>query len=51
MEEILRELNEVFQLISGIPVTGDSVDAMAVARGKLRHIHAEIKKIEKEKEV
>ena len=43
MEEILKELDSVFQLISGIPVTYDSVDTMAVARSKLRRVYAELK--------
>lgn len=49
MEEILKELDSVFQLISGIPVTHDAVDTMAVARSKLRRVYAGLKnKYEKE---
>lgn len=43
MDEILSELDEIFRLISGIPVTHDSVDTMAVARSKLRHVYSELK--------
>ena len=30
MDEILKELDSAFRTLSTIPVTGDSVDAMAV---------------------
>lgn len=43
MDEILKELESVYQTISSIPVTHDSVDAMAVARSKLRKIYALLK--------
>lgn len=43
MDEILKELEAVYQTISSIPVTHDSVDAMAVARSKLRKIYAQMK--------
>ena len=46
MIDILKEVDSVFQLISTIPVSGDSVDAMAAARSKLRKIYAEIKNTE-----
>lgn len=44
MGEILKELNVAFQLVSSIPVTGDSVDTVAAVRAKLRKIYAEIEK-------
>lgn len=43
MEEILKELEVVFQTISSIPVTHDSVDMMAVARSKLRKAYMQLK--------
>lgn len=43
MDEILKDLESVYQIISNIPVTHDSVDAMAVARSKLRKIYAQLK--------
>ena len=46
MKEILKEINEAFIMISRIPVTGDAVDAMAVARAKLRKVHEELEKLE-----
>jgi len=45
MDEILKELEAVFQTISSIPVTHDSVDAMAVARSKLRKVYAQLKEV------
>lgn len=48
MENILKELNSVFQLVSSIPVTGDAVDTMAVTRAKLRKVYADLKKIHEE---
>lgn len=45
MEEILKELEVVFQTISSIPVTHDSVDMMAVARSKLRKAYMQLKEV------
>lgn len=45
MDEILKELESVYQTISSIPVTHDSVDAMAVARSKLRKVYAQLKEV------
>lgn len=45
MDEILKELDLIFQTISSIPVTNDSVDAMAVARSRLRKVYAQLKEI------
>lgn len=45
MDEILKELEAVFQTISSIPVTHDSVDMMAVARSKLRKVYAQLKEV------
>lgn len=46
MNDILENLESAFQLISKIPVAGDYVDAMAMARAKLRTVHNEIQKME-----
>lgn len=48
MDEIIKELNDAYQVISSIPVTGDSVDAMAVARAKLRKVYTELKNMSEE---
>lgn len=50
MENILKELDMAFSLISSIPVSGEAVDTMAVARQKLRGVYAELKKLSAEKE-
>ena len=43
MEEIMQELNSIYQAVSSIPVTGDAVDTMAVVRAKLRKVYADVK--------
>lgn len=48
MTEIMKDLDQAFNIISSIPVSGNAVDAMAVARNKLRHVYAEIEKMETE---
>lgn len=48
MKDILKDINTAFILISGIPVSGDAVDAMAAARVKLRHAFDELKKLDEE---
>ena len=45
MKEIMDSINTAFKAISSIPVTGDSVDAMAVARAQLRKAYAEVERI------
>lgn len=49
MDELLRELDSVFKMISRIPVTGDNVDLMAASREKLRRIYATINKMNESK--
>lgn len=49
MDEILKEIDAVFQLISSIPVTNDSVDKMAVARSKLRSVYARLTEMNKDR--
>jgi hypothetical protein len=46
VNDILKEIDTVFRLVSSIPVTGDSVDTVAVIRAKLRSIHGELKNME-----
>lgn len=46
MTEIMKDLDQVFNIISSIPVSGNAVDAMAVARSKLRHVFTELEKSE-----
>ena len=51
MNETLKELNHVFQLVSSVPVTGDSVDTVAAVRAKLRKIYADLEKASAKNEV
>lgn len=48
VENILKELDMAFGLISSILVSGEAVDSMAVARQKLRGVYAELKKLNTE---
>ena len=48
MGELIKELHEAYQVISSIPVTGDAVDAMAVARAKLRKVYTELTNMSEE---
>lgn len=43
MDDIISEINSIYQTVSSIPVTGDAVDVMAVVRAKLRKVHADLK--------
>lgn len=45
MDEILKDLDTAYKAISSIPVAGDAVDTMAVARARLRKVYAELKRI------
>ena len=49
MDELMRELDSVFKMISRIPVSDDNVDLMAASRYRLRHIYAVVKKMNEEK--
>lgn len=46
MHELMEELDNVYKMISTVPVTGDHIDTMAAARSKLRKIYAGLTKIE-----
>lgn len=50
MEKIMEEINSAYKAISSIPVTGDSVDAMAVARAHLRKAYAGLETMTREEE-
>lgn len=44
MDELLRDLDVAFRMISSIAVSGDAVDAIAVARAKIRKVREELSK-------
>lgn len=48
MNDILQEIDAIYQAVSSIPVTGDAVDTMAVTRAKLRKVYADLKKLDEE---
>ncbi len=48
MKELMKDINEAFVMVSGIPVTGDAVDAVAVVRAKLRKVYAELERLDAE---
>jgi hypothetical protein len=42
--ELLQDLDVAFRMISSIAVSGDAVDAIAVARSKIRKVCEELSK-------
>ena len=40
MDELVKDLDCAYRMISAIPVSGDAVDMMATARAKLRKVSA-----------
>ena len=43
-DELLHDLDVAFRMISSIAVSGDAVDAIAVARSKIRRVREELSK-------
>lgn len=48
MDNILNELSSIFRLVSSVPVTGDAIDTIAVARAKLKAVYRDIESMNKE---
>lgn len=48
MDELLKELNSAYRMISSIPVTGDAIDLIAGARLKLRHVQSALNQMNEE---
>lgn len=46
MNEVKKQLEEAFQILSAIPVSGENVEIMAAAKAKLRAAYAELNKQE-----
>lgn len=46
MNDILKDLEVAYQMISAIAVSGDAVDLMSAARAKIRSVCAELSKQE-----
>lgn len=50
MNEVKKQLEEAFQILSAIPVSGDHVEGMAAAKAKLRTAYLLVEKAEHENE-
>ena len=48
MEEILKELDLVFKMVSGMMVCGDNADVVAASRAKLRNIYSKLQMMDME---
>ena len=48
MNEVKKQLEEAFQILSTIPVAGDHVEGMAAAKAKLRTAYLLVEKAEYE---
>lgn len=46
MNDMLKNLEVAYQMISAIAVSGDAVDLMSAARAKIRSVCAELDKVE-----
>ena len=46
MEELKKELDAIYKLVSGMYVCGEYVDTIATVREKLRHAFAKIEEME-----
>lgn len=44
MNEMIKEVEAIYQLLSTVPVSGDAIDTMAIVRNKLRNVYAGLKK-------
>lgn len=45
MKNLMRDVDSAFRAISSIPVSGDAVDAVAVARAKLRNVYTKLEQM------
>lgn len=50
MKNTLKELSDIFQLVSTISVAGDSVETMAAVRSKLRNVYGYLNNMSETKE-
>ena len=50
MTEVKKQLEEAFQILSTIPVTGDHVEGMAAAKAKLRAAYLLVEQADIKKE-
>lgn len=45
MKDLMKDVDSAFRAISSIPVSGDAVDAVAVARAKLRSVYSKLEEM------
>ena len=45
MEKLIKDVETAYSAISSVAVSGDAVDAVALARVKLREVHVMLKEI------
>lgn len=50
MKDLMKDVDSAFRMISSIPVSGDAVDAVAVARAKLRGVYQRLETLAVEAE-
>lgn len=49
VDDILKEVNDIYGLVSSIPVQGDAVEVVAMIRVRLRKLNGELReRLEKE---
>lgn len=48
MEELIKELDSAYRMISSVPVTGDAIDLIAGARASLRKVFDALKEMDEQ---
>lgn len=46
MEELRKEVDAIYRMISSLSVSGDAVDIIAAVRAKLKRVHGELAKLD-----
>lgn len=49
MKDLLKEVGDIYHLVSSIPVQGDAVEVIAMVRVRLRNLSNELKKLDEDK--
>ena len=48
MDELIKELDSAYRMISSVPVTGDAIDLIAGARASLRKVFDALSEMKEE---
>lgn len=48
MQELMKDIDTAFKMISTVSVSGESVDMIAGARAKLRGVYAKLKEMDEQ---